>query len=196
MMMSLCHSNFALNLTHMTTEKVQTQGDQPESAHWKLYANFLIRELVRMWYGQKSIFDASKIHKQKSSFWERLGHTFSWTVISFGDYYGLSRSEMAERIEEMEEELRSGAFPTFSEPAEEVFYFAKRTLGDELAKRFLCEYGVLLIFGLIVGAYRLAAEGKMPPYKRQGLIPSLEFCETLRVAPDMEKLYYGENTSP
>jgi hypothetical protein len=176
--------------------QLRKQSDQPDWKHWELYANFLFRELALMFCGQKSIFDIGGILAADSSFWKRFGHTFSLTLTSFGEHHGLSRAELSKRVKEMQKEIHSEAGPPFDHPITGLFYIIRRTLGNELAKKFWTDFVVSMILGILVAAYINMTQGKRPPYEWRAPFFLLELCENLPVAPDMEKLYYGKNTTP
>jgi hypothetical protein len=147
-----------------------------------------------MWYGKKSIFDASEILDRHSPFWERFRHIFSGMVISFGEILGLADEEIKNRIEKIEKDTHGDSLPDFSHPTHEVVWFAEQVLGEEQAKWLLSDLVIGWIFIIVVKTEHLVANGEKPPYGRKGYLPSLEACERFsRVAPELEEMYYGKN---
>jgi hypothetical protein len=164
---------------------------------WRLKANFLLRELTRLWYGKKSVFTLVKGDKEQESFWRIFGFIWGAMVIEFGKTHGIATDEMDKRIKSIYKEYAklSDKEVGFDSPFHPIVWFALHVLGDTLGNKFLYDFQVDEILVLAAGARFYAIQGKMPPYVKDTRTPQIEFYENLPVATELEKLFYG-NPSP
>jgi len=181
---------------NMATHGENSRLTWPE---WRLYANFLHRELARLWYGKKSVFTLVKGNDENEEFWELFSLILAMTFQRFGLAHGLTSDEIAKSAKSANKEydkLRSLGFHLGS-PIRECVWLIRQILGDKLASEFLFDFQITEIVLLAIGAYGYAAEGKMPPYVKKGSrIYPIEFYEGLPVAPELEEQFYGKNVSP
>jgi hypothetical protein len=164
---------------------------------WRLYANFLHRELARLWYGKKSIFTLVKGDEDNEEFWGDFGVIFSMTMQKFAHSHGLTltTNELFRRTKHAYEEyskLVGKGFP-FGTLGHKIWWITCRVLGDELASDFLYDFQITEIIILAVCAYGYAAEGKMPPYVKDANLRPIEFYEGLPIAPELEEWFYGKS---
>jgi hypothetical protein len=183
----------------MAKKRISEQKDRFTCPEWRLYANFLHRELGRLWYGKKSVFTLVKGDEENEEFWRAFGIIFTATLQKFGAAHGptLTFNELAIRAKYAYEEynkLIGLGFP-FGTFTHQIYWLVRRLLGNKLASEFLYDLQITEIIALAVCACGYAAEGKMPPYTAKGLRP-LEFFEGLRVAPELEEQFYGPSSSP
>jgi hypothetical protein len=182
----------------MTNERIPAQKDGLTWPEWRLYANFLHRELGRLWHGKKSIFTLAKGDKENEEFWELFALILAMTFQRFGLAHGLTSDEIAKRAKsanEMYDRLRSLGF-NFGSPILECVWLVRQTLGDKLASEFLFDLQVTEIIILAGVACGYAAEGKMPPYPKSKNLRPIDFYEILPVAPELEEQFYGKNSLP
>jgi len=177
----------------MTMQMVQE--DLPK---WRLYANFLLRELARLWYGQKSIFDLRYGYDESSSFWRDFVSLFDRMVVLFGEKQNLIALDMDKRLRDAIREWQKwhGIGIVFSAPDFEAKWRAIQRLGDELAQKLFDDFDVGVILSLVGYTYCFACKGKKPPYKPFARLASLEYYEVLPVASELEEKYYGDDTLP
>ena len=178
----------------MTKAKIQEQKDGLECPEWRLYANFLHRELARLWYGKKSIFNSVKGDKEKRAFWVFLGIILAKIILKFGQAHGIAANEIARRHKNWDKEyykwIASGF--AFNPILHGLVWLAQRALGEMLAREFLYDFQIAEIIILTLCAYGYATEGKMPPYPKEALLRPIEFYEGLPVAPELEKLFHSK----
>jgi hypothetical protein len=180
----------------MTKDRIQKQKGELKCPEWRLYANFLHRELARLWYGKKSIFTLVMCDKDNEEFWGDFGLILTATMQKFGQAHGLTltTNELVRRTKHAYEEytkLTGLGFP-LGTLAHEIYWMVRRILGDKLASDFLYDFQITEIIILAVCAYGYAAEGKKPPYEKGARLASIEFYEGLPVAPELEKLFYDK----
>ncbi len=174
----------------MTKRRIPEQKDRLTWPEWRLYANFLHRELARLWYGKKSIFTLIKGDAENAEFWKRFGFIWYATIRRFGVTHGIAAEEIDRRIESLAKKLDKIDFiPLFYS----FYWFVRELLGNKLAREFLFDFQITEIIMLAVGAGAYAMHGKMPPYTEGADIHRLEFYEGLPVDPQLEELFYGKN---
>jgi hypothetical protein len=178
------------------SRKVEPKAN--ELPKWRLYANFLLRELARMWYGQKSIFDLRYGYDEYSLFWHDFVSHFTDMVYLFGEVHGVDPKKAAKRLTEANEKwsIWHGGRPTFSEPYYEAKWRAIQMLGSELAEKLFDDFDVGVILSLVCYAYGLARRGEKPPYKPFARLQPLEYYEALPVDPALEERYYSDEDLP
>jgi hypothetical protein len=182
----------------MTThgENIGSRKVEPETnglPKWRLRANFLLRELARMWYGQKSIFDPGSEYS-----WRDFVYLFVQLVYAFGEEHGVSEKEAAKRLYEANMRWLKwhGLRPTFSSPYYEAMWHAIQMLGEELAEKLFDDFDVGAILSFVEYAYTFARRGEMPPYKPFARLTAYENFETLPVDPWWEERYYNDEPLP
>jgi hypothetical protein len=182
-----------LTMMHMTTEMVQ--DDLPK---WRLKANWLLRELARMWYGQKSIFDLSKGCGPGSDFWREFVFLFGEVTKFFGQEHGLTEKEMNKHLQEAHRVwvMWHGIDPVFSSPYFEAKWYAIRRLGEELAEKLFDDFDVGVILSFVEYAHTFASKGKKPPYDPFARLEAYEDFEALPVDPWWEDWYYNDEPLP
>jgi len=179
----------------MTKKRISEQKGGLRWPKWRLYANLLHRELVRLWYGKKSVFTLTKGDEENREFWKVFGFIFVGTILEFGMAHGLTLVVMIRRFEKARKEydkLSGLGFP-FGTTAHEFYWLVRRILGDKLASEFLYDFQITEVIILAVCACGYAAEGKLPPYERFDILRPIEFYEAQPVAPDLEEQFYGES---
>jgi hypothetical protein len=162
---------------------------------WRLYANFLLRELARMWYGKKSIFDLQYGHGKDSPFWREFVFLFDEMVKLFGKEHGYHEKFMDEWLNDAIGRWRMwhGIDLVFSQPSFEAKWRAIYRLGNDLAKKLLDDYDVYVILSFVGYAYFLACKGHKPPYNFFDVrFAPLEYFEPLPVEPSLEARYYND----
>jgi hypothetical protein len=178
-------SNFAINLTHMKTERVQKRESLPK---WQLYANFILRELACLCYGEKSVFDLDSFYYgDEAPYWEYFRRLFGSLIWHYGDAHGISAEELNDRMDKVYKELEKWQNMSlrFRSPSNEAIWFAMRVLGEEEAKEFFSELEVKEIINTIANAYVMIAQGKEPPYTDFVILRPLAYYEALLVAPEL-----------
>jgi hypothetical protein len=177
----------------MTEKGTQEQSDGAKCPKWRQYANFLHRELARLFYGKKSIFSIITNDSKHKEFWDHFDFIFAHIMILFGLEHGLTPEEMFTRgknaLEEYEKLCKLGFY--FNSPYHEAYYTANKTLGEELAIQFLNDFQITDILVLIFAAFFYALKGKEPPYIKYvkgGKLLPLEFYENLEVDPELEAI--------
>jgi hypothetical protein len=182
----------------MTKERIQESLSRITWPEWRLYANFLHREIARLWYGKKSIFTLSKDIDKKVEFWELFGIIFLTVIAKFGEARGLTADEINKRYVSASKTcnmlLRQGLIP--HSIFEIVAWSVILVLGDELASEFLFDFQITEIVILAIGAYSRAVKGKMPPYSGEALLRPIEFYEGLPVSSDLEEHFCGKPNCP
>jgi hypothetical protein len=179
----------------MTKDRAQKQKGRFKCPEWRLYANFLHRELGRLWYGKKSIFTSVKGDKEKGAFWVFFGIILAKIIQKFGQAHGLTANEIDRRYKNLDKEyykwIDSGF--AFNPIIHGLVWIAQRTLGEKLAREFLYDFQIaeIIILTLCTSGYVL--EGKMPPYPKEAILRPIEFYEGLPVAPELEEWFYGKN---
>jgi hypothetical protein len=182
----------------MTKKIIPEQKGGLRWPKWRLYANFLHRELVRLWYGKKSVFTLTKGDEENREFWKVFGFIFVGTILEFGMAHGIPPDKMIRRFEgapEEYEKLIGRVFP-FGTWAHEIYWFVRRILGDELASEFLYDFQIAEIIVLAICACGYATDGKLPPYNQGANLRPIEFYEGQPVAPELEERFYGETSLP
>jgi hypothetical protein len=182
-------------------ENIGSRKVEPETNElpkWRLYANFLLREFARLWYGQKSIFDLRYGYDEGSPFWRDFVFLFGEMVELFGKEHGLSEKEMNKRLWEAIRKWVAwhGIDLVFSEPYFEAKWRAKHRLGDELAEKLFDDFDVGVILSFADYIYTFASKGKLPPYRPFARLQPLEYYEALPVDPGLEDKYYNDEPLP
>jgi hypothetical protein len=182
----------------MTThgENLGSRKVEPETnglPKWRLRANFLLRELARMWYGEKSIFDPGSVYT-----WRDFVFLFIELIYAFGEEHGVSEKEASKRLFEAYQRWLTwhGGRPTFSSPCYEAKWYAIQMLGEELAEKLFDYFDVGVILSFVEYAYTFARRGAMPPYKPFARLEAYEDFEALPVDPWWEERYYNNKPLP
>jgi hypothetical protein len=182
-------------------ENIGSRKVEPETnglPKWRLKANFLLRELARMWFGQKSIFDIRKGHDADSYFWRDFVSLFTDLIYYFGEAHGVEPREAAKRLAEATRKWITwhGMRLTFSEPYYEAKWHAIQMLGEELAEKLFDDFDVGVILSFVDYAYVRASKGEMPPYEPFARLKAYENFEALPVDPYWENVYYNDEPLP
>jgi len=192
-----------INSTDMKThgENLGSRKVEPEMQNlpkWRLYANFLLRELARLWYGQKSIFDLRYGYGPDSPFWRDFVFLFDQMVVLFGEKNYLVAWGMDDRLREAIRgwQIWHGMEPVFSQPYFEAKWRALQRLGSELAQKLFDDFDVDVILSFAGYAYGFARRGKIPPHKPFARLETLEYYESLPVDPVLEAQYYNDKLLP
>ena len=178
----------------MTKDKVQEQKDGLKCPEWRLYANFLQRELGRLWYGKKSVFTLIKGDKENRAFFVFLGIIFAKMIQKFGEAQGVTADQIARRYKNWDKEYYKwiGSESAFNLITHGLFWIAQRALGEKLTREFLYDFQIAEIIILTLCTYGYVIERKMPPYPKEAILRPIEFYESLPVAPEIEKLFYDK----
>jgi hypothetical protein len=178
----------------MMRDRVQEQQDGLKCPEWRLCANFLHRELARLWYGKKSIFTSVKGDKEKRAFFVFLGIIFAKVIQKFGEAHGVTADEIARRYKNWDKEYYKwiGSESAFNLIIHGLFWIAQRALGESLTREFLYDFQIAEIIILTLCTSGRVIEGKMPPYPKEALLRPIEFYEGLPVAPELEKLFHSK----
>jgi hypothetical protein len=186
----------------MTThgENIGSRKVEPETHElpkWRLYANFLLRELARLWYGKKSIFNIRHGHGEGSAFWLNFVAIFTDMSFLFGEEHGAPPDETCSRLVNAicDWEKWHGTYLTFSEPYYEALWKAHKALGNEIAKKLINDFDVGVILSFVAYACTFASKGKFPPYAFFARLKPLEYYEALPVDPGLEDKYYNDKPS-
>jgi len=192
-----------INSLGMTThgENIGSRKVEPatnELPKWRMHANFLLRELARMWYGQKSIFDLRYGYGSASPFWRDFVSLFDQMVVLFGEKHHYAAWGMDDRLGEAIRLWRMwhGIDLVFSMPTFEAKWRAVKRLDGRLAKKLFGDVAVEQILEFAGYAYAFARKGKMPPYKPFATMEALEYYEALPVDPELEDRYYNDEPLP
>jgi len=182
-------------------ENLGSRKVEPEMQNlpkWRLYANFLLRELARMWYGQKSLFDLRYGHGPDSPFWRDFVFLFDEMVVLFGEENYLVAWGMDDRLREAIRgwQIWHGMEPVFSQPYFEAKWRAIQRLGSELAQKLFDDFDVGVILSFASYTYTFASKGKQPPYGSFARLQPLEYYEALPVDPGLEDRYYNDEPLP
>jgi len=180
----------------MTKRKTHNQESRLKWPEWRLYANFLHRELARLWYGKKSVFNLVKSDQVQKRLWSPFALIWGMIVGKFGEEHGLALDEMVKVsiIDYKQHDKLSSQDITPESPFYPFYWFARQTLGDKLASEFLFDFQITEIIILAMGAYgKWAMEGKPPDVKDVNLHP-IDFYEGLPVAPELEEYFYGSSS--
>jgi len=182
-------------------ENIGSQKVEPEKnglPKWRLHSNFLLRELARLWYGQKSIFDLKYGYDEGSPFWRDFVFDFINMTYLFGETHGVDPKEAAKRLIEANRKwlIWHGGRPTFSEPYYEAKWHAIQMLGDELAEKLFDDFDVGVILSFVGYTYTFASKKKLPPYGSFARLKPLEYYEALPVDPSLEDRYYNDEPLP
>jgi len=182
----------------MTKERIHEQEGGITWPEWRLYANFLLRELARLWYGKKSIFTPVLVKGdvENAEFWGLFSLIIGKAMLRFGLAHDLTHGEMVKRAKKAVEDYDKLNSQGLAPPSHFLIavWSIRRTLGDILASEFLYDPHVTQMFGLASGACYYAAKGEMPSYKNARLMP-LDFYEWLPIAPELEEQFYGKKPS-
>jgi hypothetical protein len=175
--------------------KTETTQGLPK---WRLYANFLLRELARLWYGKKSIFDLKYGHNEDSPFWRDFVFIFWDMTVLFGRQCHLSKKLMDNRLKEAiaRWEAWHGKGITFSRPCYEAKWRAFVMLGNKLSKKLFDDFDVGVILSFVCYIYAFASKGKLPPYGSFARLQPLEYYEALPVDLHLEDRYYNDEPLP
>ncbi len=181
------------------SENIGSRKVEPETNElpkWRLKANFLLRELARMWYGQKSIFDFSR--GIDSFCWRDFVFLFDEMAVHFGKEHGLAEKEMDKRLREAVRRwvIWHGMGIIFSEPYYEAKWRAIHRLGDDLAEKLFDDFDVGVILSFAGRAYSYLRRGERPPYGSFARLQPLEYYEALPVDPWLEDRYYNDEPLP
>jgi len=168
--------------------------EKNEMPRWQLYANFLLREIARMWYGRKSIFDLSHGCCNGANFWLEFVFLFDEMTKLFGEEYGIAENIMDKRLREAigDWQERHGIKIVFASPYFEAKWRARHMLQSELAERLFDNDVVTTILILAFYGYNRDFRGKMPPHGSPIDLKPLEYYEALPVDPDLEDKYYKD----
>ena len=190
-------------MTDMKThgENLGSRKVEPEMQNlpkWRLHANFLLRELARLWYGQKSIFDLRYGYGPDSPFWRDFVFLFDQMVVLFGEKNYLVAWGMDDRFHGAIRGWRMwpDMEPVFSQPYFEAKRRAIQRLGSELSQKLFDDFDVGVILTLAGYAYGFARRGKTPPYNPFASLEALEYYEALPVDPGLEDRYYNSKSLP
>ena len=178
----------------MTKDRIQEQKDGLECPEWRLYANFLHRELARLWYGKKSVFMPVKGNKEKQAFFILSGIIFAMMIQKFGEAKGLTADEIARRYKNWDKEYYKwiDSESAYNIVIHGLFWVVQRALGEKLTREFLYDFQIaeIIILTLCTSGYVLG--GKKPPYPKEAILHPIEFYESLPVAPEIENLFYDK----
>jgi len=164
--------------------------EKNELPKWRLQANFLLRELARLWYGRKSIFNLKYGYDKETPFWREFVFHFVNMTYLFGEAHGVDPKEAAKRLIEANRKwlIWHGGKPTFSDPYYEAKWHAIQMLGDDLAEKLFDDFDVRAILSFVGYIYTFASEGKLPPYTSQRKLPSYTSFEWLKPLEYYESL--------
>ncbi len=172
----------------MTThgKNIGSQKVEPEKNElpkWRLEANFLLRELARLWYGRKSIFNLKYGYDKDSPFWRDFVFRFVNMIYIFGEAHGVASEEASKRLLEANRKwlIWHGGKPTFTDPYYEAKWHAIQMLGDDLTEKLFNDFDVRAILSFVGYIYTFASEGKLPPYTSLEWLKPLEYYESLPV---------------
>jgi hypothetical protein len=162
-----------------------------ELPKWRLQANFLLRELVRMWYGESRMITLWYGHEKGSKLWERIVSILTDVAFSFGEEHGISPWKAAHRFRKASEEWqkRQGEPPTFGDPCQEAKWRITQMLDEELALKLFETSEVNMILDIAGRAYALASKGQTPPHEPFDGLRPLTYYEALPIDKTLEWIY-------
>ncbi len=198
-----CSAALARCLLHsgtdmLTGELTQEQKDSFTWPEWRLCSNFLHRELARLWYGRKSIFNLVEGDAENADFWKLFAAIWGMTIQRFGIAHGLTVEEMAKLSKsgyKVYDNLIEFGFP-YGTYLHQITWVVRWIFGNRLASEFLYDFQITEIIALAACVSGYAAEGKITPYAKIKILRPIEFYEGLPVAPELEKQFYGESSAP
>jgi hypothetical protein len=146
---------------------------------WRLIANYLMRELARVWYG--------KTTKLPNDFYE----LFKQLLFEFAVENGLDRKAFIDAIYSAQAEFEEihGCELTFRTPVQEIIWTARKCLPEKLADEFLWDPEVKFILKATELILALIKAGLEPPYEKYAIrFEPLDEYEELPVIPK-ERLF-------
>jgi len=167
---------------------------------WRLKANYLLRQLVRIWYGKLPIRDYPS-----SPEFERL---FLGIMCQFVEDHGFNGKQVPEWIERQKEKFESvhGRPITFGDRESELYWIIRSGIPKELHEIFAKDETIQLITVMAAFILEYEKEEKEPPYEPIGWLQSLDYYEALTVLEpepewrliangllqDLARVWYGE----
>jgi hypothetical protein len=152
-------------------EQLPVLEPQPK---WRLIANYLMRELARVWYGNSS----------------KLPNDFLWSLkqllFEFAVEKGLERETFVDAVYSVRAEFEEihGCEITFRTPVQEIIWTARKCLPEELADEFLWDPQVRFVLTAAELILSLSKAGLEPPYEKYAIVfESLDEYEKLPVIP-------------
>jgi hypothetical protein len=146
---------------------------------WRLIANYLMRELARVWYGKTS----------------KLPNNFHWflkqLLFEFAAENGLDRKAFMDIVYSVQADFEAihGCELTFRTPIQEIIWMARKCLPENLADEFLWDPQVGFILKASELILALTKADLEPPYEKYVVsFESLDEYEALPVIP-RERLF-------
>jgi len=167
---------------------------------WRLKANYLLRQLVRIWYGKLPIRDYPN-----SPEFERL---FLGIMCQFVEDHGFNGKQVPKWIERQKEKFESvhGRPITFRDRDSELHWIIRSGIPKELHEIFAKDETIQLITVMAAFILEYEKEEKEPPYEPIGWMQPLDYYEALPVLEpepewrliangllqDLARVWYGE----
>jgi hypothetical protein len=142
---------------------------------WKLVANYVERELARVWYGK--IYIAPR---HLRNYLVELFHSFVFGRGIKAEEFDITLKQARQDFEEMH-----GCELSFRTPVQEIIWMAEKCLPESLSLEFLSDPQVTFILRAGELIWALLQAGLKPPYEKYGLsFRPLEEYEKLSVPSD------------
>jgi hypothetical protein len=196
-----------INSTGMSTHdnNIGSRKVEPEMQAqqlWRLRANYLMRQLARIWYGKLPVRDYPNSPEFECLF---LG-----IMCQFVEDYGGDGGEVLHRVKWGREsfEFVHGREITFKDRVCELDWMIRKGIPKELHERFMRDEVIQDIIRTVEWILAYEGEGKEPPYERPVWLESLDYYEALPVLGpepewklianglllDLAHVWYGKTT--
>jgi len=164
----------------MTTheENFGSRKVEPETQNlpkWRLKANYLMRQLARIWYGKLPVRDYPN-----SPEFDRL---FLGVMCQFVEDHGINGKEVLRwiRLRKKEFEVVHGKEIRFSNRESELYWMVRSGIPKELHEAFASDETIQLIIAVAAFILDYEKEEKEPPYEPVGWMKSPDYYEVLPV---------------
>jgi hypothetical protein len=146
-----------------------------EQPLWRLKANYLLRQLARIWYGK--IPKSDYLHSVK---FETL---FLDVMCQFIEDHGGNSLEVHKRIKQRKEEFEAihGKEIAFKDQVSKLDWLVKNGMPNRLYETFSRDETIQSILLMVEWLINYEEEGKEPPYKPAAWMESFEHYEQLPV---------------
>jgi hypothetical protein len=151
------------------------EPETPPQPLWRLKANYLMRQLARIWYGKLPIRDYPNSLEFESLF---LG-----VMCQFVEDHGISGKEVVRGIRWRKEEFEAihGKDITFRDRGSELYWVVSSGIPRELHETFVRDETIQHIIITAAQILDYEKEGEEPPYKSDSWLKPLDYYEQLPV---------------
>ena len=180
-MQALKEERLALRALRVAKSSSKVRSETPSQPLWRLKANYLMRQLARIWYGKLPIRDYPN-----SSEFERL---FLGIMCQFVEDHGVKGQEVLHWIKWGKQSFAvvHGREITFKDRVAELDWMIRQGIPKDLHERFAGDVLIHDIIRTVEWILAYEKEEKEPPYERSVWLESLDYYEALPVlAPEPE----------